>query len=121
MARLKRNSATLDAARRRLAGLKSITPPPNFGTGLQVADYEQGINDLSAKIDRYNGMNATLDGLKNEIEADERNLRTTSTRILAAAQAQYGPDSSEYEQLGGTRLSERKRSAKKAPAPPTTG
>ena len=90
MARAKRGSAVLDAARQRLAGLKSITPPPNFGTSLQVTDYEQGINDLSAKIDRYNGMLATLYSLQNEIEADERNLRTTNARMLSAAEAQYG-------------------------------
>jgi hypothetical protein len=117
MARAKRGSAVLDAARQRLAGLKSITPPPNFGGSLQVTDYEQGINDLSEKIDRYNGMLATLDSLQNEIEADERDLRTTNARMLSAAEAQYGPDSSEYEQAGGTRRSERKRASKKPPTP----
>ncbi|HKQ51690.1 MAG TPA: hypothetical protein VJT74_04930 [Pyrinomonadaceae bacterium] len=119
MARAKRKSTALDAARQRLSGLKSITPPPNFGASLQVADYEQGINDLSAKIDRYNGMLASLDSLQNEIEADERDLRTLSGRLLSAAEAQYGPDSSEYEQLGGTRISERKR--RRPPTPPSTG
>lgn len=121
MARAKRNSTILDAARQRLTGIKAITPPPNFGPSLQVADYEQEINDLNAKIERYNGMLATLDSLQNEIEADERDLRAKSARMLSAAEAQYGPDSSEYEQLGGKRLSERKRPTKKPPTPPTTG
>ena len=119
MARAKRSSAVLEAARVRLAGIKAITPPPNFGAGLQVADYEQEINNLSAKIDRYNGMLAAADSLSNEIEADERNLRTTSTRMLSAAEAQYGPDSSEYEQAGGTRRSERKRTGPKGPRTPS--
>ena len=121
MARAKRKSTALDAARQRLAGIKSITPPPNFGASLQVADYEQGINDLSGKIDSYNGTLATLDSLQNEIEAGERNLRTTSARMLSAVQAQYGPDSSEYEQAGGTRRSERKRPTKKPPTTPPAG
>jgi hypothetical protein len=115
MARAKRSSSVLETARQRLAGIKAITPAPNFGPSLQVADYEQGINDFSAKIDSYNGMLSTLDDLQNQIDADEGNLRTRSARMLSAAQAQYGPDSSEYEQVGGTRQSERKRSTKKAP------
>jgi hypothetical protein len=77
-----------------------------------VADYEQEINDFSAKIDKYNGMLSTLDDLQNEIETDEGNLRSKSARMLSATEAQYGPDS-EYEQVGGTRRSERKRSTKK--------
>ncbi|HWS98979.1 MAG TPA: hypothetical protein VN256_01825 [Pyrinomonadaceae bacterium] len=121
MARAKRNSTILDAARQRLTGIKAITPPPNFGPSLQTADYEQEINAFSAKIERYNGMLSALDSLQNEIDADERDLRAKTARMLSAAEAQYGPDSSEYEQLGGKRLSERKRPAKKPPTPPTTG
>ena len=118
MARSKRKSTVLETARLRLAGIKAITPPPDFGPNLQVAAYEQEITDFSAKIDRYNGMLATLDDLQNEIETDEVNLRGKNARMLSAAEARYGPDSSEYEQAGGTRRSERKRSTKK---PPTTG
>ena len=115
MARAKRNSTVLDAARQRLSGLKSITPAPDFGANLKVADYEQEIDDFSKKIDNYNEMLSTLDALQNEIDADERSLRTKNGRMLSAAEAQYGPDSTQYEQVGGTRTSERKRSSKKAP------
>ncbi|HYY56347.1 MAG TPA: hypothetical protein VE842_03390 [Pyrinomonadaceae bacterium] len=114
MARAKRKSTVLDTARQRLAGIKAITPPVDFGPNLLMADYEQEINNFSAKIDSYNGMLATLDNLQNEIEGDENNLRIRNTRMLAAAEARYGADSSEYEQAGGTRQSERKRSAKKS-------
>lgn len=115
MARAKRKSTALDTARQRLAGIKSITPPPNLGTNLQVAGYEQEINDFSTQIDQYNGMLSTLDNLQNEIDAKERDLRVKNTRMLSAVEAQYGPDSSEYEQAGGTRRSERgKQGSKKA-------
>ncbi|HEX8137082.1 MAG TPA: hypothetical protein VF544_05785 [Pyrinomonadaceae bacterium] len=116
MARAKRTSTVLNVARIRLSGLKSITPAPDFGSNLQVSDYEQEINDFSAKVDRYNGMLSALDDLQNEIDSDENNLREKSKRMLAAAEARYGSDSSEYEQAGGTRRSERKRSSKKTPA-----
>ena len=36
-------------------------------------------------------------------------------RVLSAVEAHFGPDSSEYEAVGGTRLSERKRPTPKAP------
>lgn len=36
--------------------------------------------------------------------------------MLSAAKAHYGPDSSQYEQAGGTRQSDRKRPTRKAPA-----
>jgi len=53
--------------------------------------------------------------LQNDIDADEKNLRVKNTRMLSATEAQYGPDSSQYEQAVGTRTSERKRSPKDTP------
>jgi len=116
MARLKRSSTVLETARRRLAGLKSITPAPDLGPGLKLDDYEQEINAFSATIDRYNQMLATIDDLKNSLEEEESALRTKNTRMLSAVEAQFGPDSSQYEQGGGTPQSERKRPTKKTPA-----
>jgi len=40
-------------------------------------------------------------------------LRETNKRMLAAAEAHYGPDSNQYEQAGGTRLRDRKRPTRK--------
>jgi hypothetical protein len=116
MARAKRSSTVLETARQRLAGLKSITPTPDFGLNLKLTDYEQEINGFSAKLDNYNSAVSALDQLQNELEADEQKLRDKNKRMLSAAEGQYGPDSSEYEQAGGTRQSERKRYTKKAPS-----
>ncbi len=117
MARLKRSSTVLETARRRLAGLKSITPTPDFGPNLKLSDYEQEINAFSAKVDNYNQNLAALDQLLNELKANESNLRGKNARMLSAAEGQYGPDSSQYEQAGGTRTSERGRNnSKNAPS-----
>ena len=118
MARTKRTSSILVTARQRLAGLKSITPPPNFGANLTLAGYEGDIGVLSDKLDKYNEMLSLLDSLQNEIETLEAGLREKNVRILSATEAQYGPDSSEYEQAGGTRRSERKRTGPKGPRTP---
>jgi exonuclease VII small subunit len=113
MARAKRSSNILETARQRLAGLKSITPKPDFGAALDVDQYEQDINQLSANLDKYNETVALLDQMQNALEAEETQINDKNKRILAATGAEYGPDSSQYEQVGGTRLSERKRSTKK--------
>ena len=92
------------------------SPAPDFGANLKVSDYEQEIEDFSKKVDTYNQKLAELDQLLNELKADESNLRTKNVRMLSAAEGQYGPDSSQYEQVGGTRTSERKKSSKKTPS-----
>lgn len=115
MARLRRSSTILETARQRLSGLKSITPKPDFGPALDIDQYEQDINTLGTSLDKYNQTVSLLDQMQNELEADEAKLNDKSKRMLAATGAQYGPDSSQYEQVGGTRLSERKRPTKKKP------
>ena len=113
MARIKRRSAVLETARQRLAGLKTITPKPDFGPNLDVDKYEQEIDALSENLDKYNEMLSLLDRLQNELEGQEAALNEKNRRMLAATEAHYGPDSIEYEAVGGTRTSDRKRPARK--------
>jgi exonuclease VII small subunit len=115
MARLKRSSTILETARQRLSGLKSITPKPDFGPALDIDQYEQDINKLGTSLDKYNEMVALLDQTQNALEAEEAQVSDKSKRMLAATGAQYGSDSSQYEQVGGTRTSDRKRPTTKKP------
>jgi hypothetical protein len=116
MARQRRTSTVLETARQRLAGLKSITPPPTFGPNVTLNSYEATTLAFDQKVKSYNQALAAVDDLQNDLETDEDNLREMNKRILSAVEAQYGPDSSEYELAGGTRQSERKK-----PAKPTGG
>jgi hypothetical protein len=118
MARTKRTSTVLETARQRLAGLKSITPAPDFGTALSLAGYETDITALSTELDAYNEELSRLDQLQNELDTIEAGVREKNVRILSATEAHYGPDSSEYEQAGGTRRSDRKRPGPKGPRTP---
>src|SRR5258706_3643695 len=120
MARQKRSSLVLETARHRLAGLNSITPTPDFGPILTIPAYTTQINDFTAKLDHYNQMVSTLDDLQNQLEAAEASLRETNVRMLTAAEAHYGTDSSQYEQTGGKRMSERKRAARKTDPKPAS-
>lgn len=115
MARLKRSSTVLEAARQRLSGLKSITPKPNFGPALDLDQYEQEVNAHQANLDKYNDTLNLLDGLSNDLEAAEERLRDKNKRMLAATSALYGSDSNEYEAVGGTRASDRKPKTRKKP------
>ena len=60
------------------------------------------------------------DQLQNEFQAEEAELNEMNRRFLSAGEAHYGPDSSEYEMLGGTRKSERKRPKRKGGTGGTT-
>jgi len=114
MARLKRTSAVLDAARKRLSGLKGITTKANLGTNLTEAIYTAKIDSVSARLDAYNQKLAELDQDQNDLQKEEAELNDLNRRFLSAGEATYGPDSSEYEMLGGTRKSERKKPTKKS-------
>ena len=103
----------LEITRQRLAGLKSFKTPPDFGPNLTVAGYEAKSKSVSDKLDAYNQSLATSDQLQNEFQAEEAELNELNRRFLSAGEAHYGPDSSEYEMLGGTRKSERKRPTRK--------
>jgi hypothetical protein len=109
MPRLKRNSSVLETARQRLAGLKSITPRPNFGSALDLDQYEQEITSYGTKLDQYNETLSLLDRLQNDLVAGETQLREKNRRMLSATEAHYGPNSNEYEAAGGTRTADRKR------------
>jgi hypothetical protein len=116
MARLKRSSTVLETARQRLSGLKSITPKPNFGPALDIDQYEQEINAYNANLAKYNDTLTLIDILANDLEAAEEQLRDKNKRMLAATGALYGPDSNEYEAVGGTRASDRKPHTRKQPS-----
>jgi len=119
MARLRRKSTALETARQRLAGLKAILPPPDLGKVLTIEGYEADIQGYSDKQDGYNLKLATLDDETNQLDDLEQRLSDLNQRILAAVKDTYGPDSSEYELVSGTRRSDRKQPARTPKVPAT--
>ena len=113
MARARRTSAILETGRQRLNGLKAITPKPDLGPNLTFDSFEQTVTAFTATLNTYNQHVAELDQEQNDLETAEVALREQNRRVLSAVEAQFGPDSNEYEQVGGTRQSERKRGARK--------
>ena len=117
MARLRRTSDALELARQRIAALKQINPKPDFGPALTVEAFEAAVSAFTAEQDAYNGDVSALDEKTNLLDDHEQTLADFNVRILAAVKAIYGPDSSEFEQLGAVRRSDRKRPVR-TPKPP---
>ena len=114
MARRKRTSTeTLEKARHILAGLKQITPKPDFGPTVTEALYEAEVNGYSNDLDAYNGVLAEVDDHSNRLDERRQRLHDFNQRIQAAVKALYGPDSSEFELVGGLRRSDRKKPVRK--------
>src|SRR5262245_33856752 len=120
MARRKRTSTiTLELARQILAGVKQINPKPDFGPVLTAEMYEAEVNGYSQDLDAYNGALAAVDDTSNRLDDRKRKLHDFNLRIQAAVKALYGPDSSEFELVGGLRRSDRKRPARIRKVPAT--
>jgi len=112
MALKKRTSKILDDADMRANSMHSIDPALSLGSNLSLAKFKELVADGRAKLDDYNQTLATADQKANEVIAAEQAVRDYSGRMLAGVAAAFGKDSSQYEQSGGTRTSERKRSAR---------
>jgi hypothetical protein len=112
MARQRRTSPALVTVRARLAGLKKINPTPNLGPNTTIATFEGVLNDTAGVEDAHNQLAAQMDDSSNKFDAQEALMSDWNRRVLAAVEAQYGPDSSEYEMVGGTRTSDREKSKK---------
>jgi uncharacterized protein YukE len=113
MARLKKITSHYDAAVTRLAAMKSIDEKLDLGNGLTVEAYEKSIDALRDKINAYNTMLSELDRQLSEINESEKALQDYSDRMLTGVAAKYGKNSNEYEQAGGVKKSNRKRSPRK--------
>lgn len=121
MGRARRTSKVLDKAQTRSAGIKSVNPTLDLGNGLTAASFDTAINAVQTSLLEYNQALAAIDEKYNALIAAEKDLGDMSERVLAGVAARFGKNSSEYEQAGGVRKSERKAPTRKtkttAPAP----
>lgn len=121
MARAKRKSAALETARRRLAGLDSITSNTDYSPDLTKKILRDKADALDNRLSGYNRMLSEADTELNGIEADEDEIADLCKRFLSATEGRFGTDSSEYEAMGGTRTSDRKKRKSKGSGGTGTG
>ncbi|HEY0947778.1 MAG TPA: hypothetical protein VGD81_21015 [Opitutaceae bacterium] len=87
---------------------------------LTVVQVEAKIKAIEDTIALHNQLLSQVDALKNKIESDEKVLAAMLVDTRAAAKRKFGRDSSELEQLGGTRSSERPRARTRTGTEATT-
>jgi hypothetical protein len=94
------------------------TDNPTFTLGeVTLANLLSKLLSVRQKRDQAETLRTQLTGITNELSEQIGELASINTRARSGFRAAYGPDSSQYEQAGGTRASERKRPSKKKPAP----
>lgn len=115
MARSPGTTAVLEITRKRLAGFKACKTKPTLGAELSPETIEADMAVIAARVAARDEAKAALDQMQNEIERLVTALNDKNTRILAGVGAQLGKDSDEYEQVGGTRTSDRKKPGPRKP------
>ena len=118
MATIQRESAELAAATKRMNGLAAIDPTGqlDLGNGHTIKAYQDQMADVKTQLDAYNKARKDLDALKNNLDAAEKLLAAKSSAMLTGVGLKYTKDSTEYEQCGGVRDSERKQAMRKPKA-----
>lgn len=86
-----------------------------FG-GITYAEFTAALTAFEARELEIGKLEDQLTSARNSLHASRLALWNLVKRARAAAKAQYGDDSDQYERFGGTRLSERNTSTK----PPVT-
>ncbi|MGA9773877.1 MAG: hypothetical protein WBV94_32905 [Blastocatellia bacterium] len=120
MGRTRRSSKVVEKAQIRSAGIKTINPTLDLGGGLSITSFDTSIDDVQTKLSEYNQALASVDEKYNALVDSEKALSDMTERILAGVAARFGKNSTEYEQAGGVRKSERKARARKSESTPAT-
>lgn len=92
---------------------------PEFKLGtLTLVDFNKAKDDATAADAKAEATKVELSGQMNDRDDKVKYLQDLVTRARAGFKASYGSDSTQYEQAGGTRASERKSPTRK-PKPTT--
>ncbi|MCL5028874.1 MAG: hypothetical protein M1480_07615 [Bacteroidetes bacterium] len=99
----------------------SDAEPVNYGSKKEPLT----TTELAAQLKLYDSINTEYDqamnavsAVQNRMEAVENTLKEMNKMILSSAVGEFGDDSDEYEALGGTRKSDRKKPGRRPPTPP---
>ena len=77
-------------------------------------DFEKAKTTVEGFNSQIEDLRSQLNDLLNKRNDSAKALAQLNTRALSAIRGIFGPDSSEYEQAGGTRSSERKKPVRTA-------
>ena len=87
---------------------------PDFRLGaVTLAEFNAAATALQQVVAQVEALRTQLTGVTNARDDQASALSELVTRARSGFRAVYGPDSSQYEQAGGTRKSERKSPTRK--------
>lgn len=87
---------------------------PTFSLGeVTLASFQAKIAETKQKREQLEALRMQVTALTNELDTLTGELASIRTRALSGFRAVFGPDSTQYEQAGGTRQSEIRRSPRK--------
>lgn len=87
---------------------------PTFTLGeVTLASFQAKVEDVRQKREQLETLRMQMTALSNQIEEGTGELASIRTRALSGIRAVFGPDSTQYEQAGGTRQSEIRRAPRK--------
>ncbi|MBS1795109.1 MAG: hypothetical protein JSS81_14720 [Acidobacteria bacterium] len=110
MARLKKGiPRDVQTAQMRLDGMVSVDPELDLGNGVTVETLKEAIKSVTKLISEYNSLLSESDEKSNLIDDSLEVVKELSAQALIGAAYKYGRDGNEYEMIGGTRKSDRKR------------
>ncbi|MDT5270513.1 MAG: hypothetical protein QOH49_2699 [Acidobacteriota bacterium] len=90
------------------------TDNPTFTLGeVTLAGFQAKIAEIRQKREQLETLRMQVTALSNELEEGTNELASIRTRALSGFRAVFGPNSTQYEQAGGTRQSEIRRSSRK--------
>ena len=101
MARQKRTSKVLEKAVRRAAGINSIDPNLDLGSGLTLTAFSTLIETMRTRENTYNSALSSLDKFYSQMLETERELADMAEHMLLAVATRYGKSSVEYGMAGG--------------------
>ena len=116
MAKSKNSNPSFKKMEERLTGLKSIDAALELHNGIKIADGEVLKTNFKKIEEEYKIMMSNLDAKRTELKEAEKLLNHFSKSALIGVKSQFGDDSTEYAKAGGTRISQRQRSPRKAKA-----
>ena len=94
---------------------------PNFKAGILTPEtLAAALTQATLIQEQMNALNAQMTDQRNKRDDVYSTLWQYLKTVRTSIKGQYGDNSSQYEMVGGTRISERKPGGRKPKAPPTS-
>ncbi|MCA1592951.1 MAG: hypothetical protein LC754_09935 [Acidobacteria bacterium] len=94
------------------------TDNPSFAlSDITLPQFQTLITELRAQSAKTEDLRTQLTAASNETNSRANDLNALAVRARGGVRAFFGPNSTQYEQVGGKRSSERKRPTRKTKTP----